>query len=65
MNGTIKKCMSDKGFGFIKTAQGDEYFFHRSAVTSGRFDDLREGASVSFEEEHSSKGPRAANVRVI
>jgi CspA family cold shock protein len=60
--GTIKRIARDKGFGFIRDASGQEYFFHRSAV-QGSFDALTEGQRVSFEEEESPKGPRAANVR--
>jgi CspA family cold shock protein len=60
--GTIKRIAHDKGFGFIRDAGGQEYFFHRSSVL-GSFDDLREGQQVSFEEESSAKGPRANNVR--
>ena len=45
--GTIKR-ITDKGFGFIATADGTEYFFHQSACTGTRFDDLREGQNVSW-----------------
>ena len=31
MNGTIKRLVSDKGFGFIAAGDGTEYFFHQSA----------------------------------
>lgn len=37
--------------------------FHRSAVKDGSFDQLNEGQRVSFDEEPSSKGPRAGNIR--
>lgn len=61
MNGTIKR-MTDKGFGFIAAADGTEYFFHQSACASTRFDELREGQSVSFTVGQGPKGPRAENV---
>lgn len=60
--GTIKRLVRDKGFGFISDG-GQEYFFHSSACSDIRFDDLREGQSVSFEIGRSDKGPRAENVR--
>ena len=41
-NGTIKR-ITDKGFGFIATPDGVEYFFHQSACTSTPFDSMREG----------------------
>ena len=62
-NGTIKR-ITDKGFGFIATAEGTEYFFHQSACTGTRFDDLREGQSVSVTVGQGPKGPRAENVTV-
>ena len=65
MNGTIKRLVSDKGFGFILASNGSEYFFHNSACTSTRFDDLREGQNVTFEEGRGPKGPRGENVRVV
>lgn len=63
MNGTVKRLLKDKGFGFIASQDGQEYFFHRSEVRGSSFESLREGAAVSFEVESSPKGPRAANVR--
>jgi cold shock protein len=62
-NGTIKRLVRDRGFGFIRDDNGQEWFFHRSAVRDGSFDQLNEGQRVSFEEEPSAKGPRAGNVK--
>jgi len=56
--GTIKKIVADRGFGFIASEDGKEYFFHRSAIDN--FDSLRGGERVSFDTEPSPKGPRAA-----
>ena len=30
MTGTIKRLVSDKGFGFVAASDGNEYFFHHS-----------------------------------
>ena len=62
-SGTIKKLVSDRGFGFIAAEDGKEYFFHRSGI-DGNFDDLQGGEKVTFEVEPSPKGPRAGRVRV-
>ena len=61
-DGTIKKIVSDRGFGFIAGADGSEYFFHRDGVDN--FDSLRGGEKVTFNVESSPKGPRASQVRV-
>ncbi len=65
MKGTVKRLVSAKGFGFIAAEDGNEYFFHQSACSNTRFDDLREGASVTFEKGTGPKGPRAENVKTV
>jgi cold shock protein len=65
MNGTIKRLVSGKGFGFIAADDGNEYFFHQSACSQTAFDDLREGQNVTFERGNGPKGPRAENVTLV
>jgi cold shock protein len=63
--GVIKKLVSDKGFGFISRSDGNDLFFHRSAVEGVDFDTLREGQKVEFAVGSGPKGPAAESVRVI
>jgi CspA family cold shock protein len=61
--GTIKRVISDRGFGFIAAEDGKEYFFHRGALDDTLdFDRLAGGEKVEFEVEQSPKGPRASQV---
>ena len=62
--GTIKR-LTDKGFGFISNGTSNDLFFHMSAVEGARYEDLREGQKVSFNEGRGPKGPRAENVRPL
>ena len=62
--GKIKR-LTDRGFGFIETSEGNDIFFHMSAVEGTTFDQLQEGQRVSFNAGQGPKGPRAENVRVI
>ncbi len=63
--GTIKKVVSDRGFGFIAAEDGREYFFHRDGLESSlNFDRLTGGEKVTFDIEASQKGPRAQRVRL-
>jgi CspA family cold shock protein len=64
MEGTIKKLIQDRGFGFIHGQNGQDIFFHRSSLLQLNFENLREGQMVEFELHRSDKGPRASNVRV-
>ena len=63
LQGTIKRLIVDKGFGFVQASDGNEYFFHQSAVVGGGFDQLREGQALTFDTSQGPKGPRAENVR--
>ncbi|HEY1161604.1 MAG TPA: cold shock domain-containing protein [Candidatus Dormibacteraeota bacterium] len=63
--GTIKKLVSDRGFGFIAAEDGREYFFHRTGLDpSVNFDSLAGGERVNFEIEPSQKGPRANRIKL-
>ncbi len=61
--GTIKKLITNKGFGFIDTERG-ELFFHTSAVQDTVFEQLHEGQQVEYEEGMGPKGrPCATSVK--
>lgn len=64
MNGIIKK-KTDKGFGFI-SREGEEkdLFFHSNDLSGVTFDQLQEGASVTFDIAQTEKGPSAKNVKL-
>ena len=63
--GTIKKLM-DNGFGFIKTEEEKDLFFHRNEIEGVEFTSLRAGQEVEFEMGQDSKGrPQAVKVRLV
>jgi CspA family cold shock protein len=61
--GTIKKVILDKGFGFIAGERGD-LFFHSSSVEGTTIEALRVGQNVTYEEGRGPKGPRAEKVQL-
>ena len=61
--GTVKKIIADRGFGFIRSEDGREIFFHRSGLQGIVFESLQEGQAVDFDLEEAARGPRASNVR--
>ena len=63
--GTIKRLVSDRGFGFIDTGRGSDLFFHHTALAGVRIEELREGQRGEYEEGEGPKGPRAQSVRPI
>jgi len=65
VEGTIKRLVTDRGFGFIDTGGSENLFYHRTAVEGVEFEDLEEGQRVEYEEGEGSKGPRAESVRPV
>lgn len=63
--GKIKWFDAKKGFGFITAEDGKEFFVHCSAVRHGKASELKTGDRVEFEIGQDTRGPRAANVRLM
>jgi len=63
--GSIVRIVRDRGFGFIRTDDGQEVFFHATGVPASNFDALQEGQTVTFEKERDTRGrgERAINVQ--
>jgi len=67
--GTIKKLVSERGFGFIlpegSAETGNDLFFHRSDVQGAGYESLREGQKVTYDlgRDERRGTPKAANVQ--
>lgn len=59
------KTLTQKGFGFIETPNGQDLFFHSSSVSNASFEDLKEGQVVSYDEGRGPKGPCAERVELV
>ncbi len=62
--GKVKWFNDKKGYGFIASDDGQEYFVHFSGIGGDGFKTLSEGDSVEFELEDSDKGKRAVRVSI-
>lgn len=63
--GTVKWFSSEKGYGFITGADGEDVFVHYSSIDMAGFRVLEEGQAVEFTLGTGSKGPQAESVRVV
>ena len=62
--GTIRRLM-DRGFGFIKTEEEEDLFFHRNDLEGVEFASLSEGQEVEFEKGQGRDGrPQAVKVKL-
>ncbi len=54
-----------EGYGFIRTDEGRDLYFHSNSVLEGKFHHLQPGVEVRFSEEMGEKGPQASSVELI
>ncbi len=62
--GTIRRLM-ERGYGFIKSEQEEDLFFHRNDLEGVEYNSLSEGQEVEFEKGKGRDGrPQAVKVRL-
>lgn len=64
LTGTVKWFNSQKGYGFITDADGNDVFVHYSGIVGEGFRTLNEGKTVKFHIAEGEKGPTAIDVEV-
>jgi ribosomal subunit interface protein len=62
LHGEVVRINDAEGFAFIRTPDGEEYYFGRDNLASGRFEQLREGTAVQFIAETAAEGLQAKRV---
>ena len=65
MKGSVKMFNKDKGYGFIRTEDGKDVFFHYSELVMDNFKTAQPGEEVEFEVEETDRGPRATKIKKI
>jgi len=69
-HGVVDRLALDEGFGYIQGDDGQEFFFHRSALQATDFEELAPGTEVEFEVRSNRPGdepgehPRAVSIRL-
>ena len=61
----VTKIFPEDGYGFIRTINGREIYFHKNSVVNQDFEKLAPGVGVRFFEEDGEKGPQASTVQII
>jgi CspA family cold shock protein len=62
MTGEVAKVIPDRGFGFIRADDGQDFFFDANEFREGGIETLDRGDRVRFELAESPRGPRARDV---
>lgn len=63
--GKVARLMSEDRYGFIRTPDGREIYFHEDALVGADLDDLQAADRVRFVEGEGEKGPLAEQVHVL
>jgi cold shock CspA family protein/ribosome-associated translation inhibitor RaiA len=63
--GLVTKLFKDEGYGFLRSLEGREIYFHRNSVLHHDFERLEVGTAVHFSPEMGEEGPQASTVRIV
>ena len=61
----VEKLFKKEGYGFIRTKDGREMYFHRNSVLNNEFQRLEIGTGVRFEEASGVKGPQTSTLQIV
>jgi ribosomal subunit interface protein len=62
LHGEVVRLDDEGSFGFIRTPDGQEYYFGQDNLAGARFDQLQIGSRVQFIAEAGAQGPQAKRV---
>lgn len=63
--GVVTQLFGDRDFGFLRSPDGHDVYFHRNAVLNDGWGRLEVGSRVTWAEEQGNDGPQASTVRVV
>jgi cold shock CspA family protein len=61
----VARIFKNEGYGFLRTLEGREIYFHRNSVVGDEFERLAIGTEVRFARTLGEKGPQATTVKVV
>ncbi|AFZ59894.1 HPF/RaiA family ribosome-associated protein [Anabaena cylindrica FACHB-243] len=61
----VTKLFRQDGYGFLKSLDGQEIYFHHNSVLHHDFDRLEIGTGVHFSLEQGEEGPQASSVKIV
>ena len=63
--GTVVRLDPGGEFGFLRSNDGKEVYFHRNSLLDGKFSELAVGSRVMFADEIGEKGAQATTVKLL
>jgi len=63
--GLVVRLFREEGYGFIRSVDGREIYFHKNAVLHGGFERLEIGTGVRYFPSEGEQGPQASTVQIV
>jgi cold shock CspA family protein len=64
-NAVIEKLFHGEDYGFLKSLDGQDIYFHKNSLVDRGFDELKPGDGVAFTAVMGDKGLQATSVHVV
>lgn len=61
----VTKIFPDEGYGFIRSVDGEDIYFHRNSVLNDDFDRLEPGTGVHYTATLGDKGLQATTIQIV
>jgi cold shock CspA family protein len=61
----VEKIIPGEDYGFLRTLDGRQLYFHRNSVLHNHWERLTVGVAVRYTEELGKKGPQATTVEMV
>lgn len=65
VGGLIVRLLREQEYGFIKSPEGEEVYFHKNSLAGDDLDRLEVGPECSGTGREGNDGPQASTVRII
>lgn len=64
-NALVIRLFREQDYGFLKTMEGEDIYFHRNSVLHGDFDRLEIGTGVHVDVEEGDEGLQATSLKIV
>lgn len=61
----VEKIFREEGYGFVRTLDGQQVYFHKNSVLHGHWEDLKVGTAVRYTPELGEKGLQASTLEPV
>ncbi len=61
----VDKLFPDEGYGFLRSLDGQQIYFHKNSCLHGEWERLKPGTGVRYTEQEGEKGPQASSVEIV